>query len=93
VVDRVVAAGVVIGVRIGEEGLATSFFYLLDDLVDEEGLNIIGIAELAHVELNCDQISLRHAVERAGRLVEALCLASEVIRSIPGDQMNGHVIK
>jgi hypothetical protein len=72
VVHGVVAVRQVVRVGVRQKGLASGLPYLLHDLVHEEGLDIIWVAELAHVELDGDQIALCDTVESAGRLVEAL---------------------
>jgi hypothetical protein len=62
----------------------------MHELVDEKGLNIIGVAELAHVELDGDQVALLHAVERARGLIEHLSAGQQAMGRVPRDKVNGH---
>ena len=69
----VVALSLIVGVGVCEEGFAACFFDAADDFVDEEGLDVVWIAEFACVQFDGDEVAFFDAIESARSVVEAVC--------------------
>jgi hypothetical protein len=86
----VVALRVVISAGVGEERLATCLLDSADYVVDEKWLNVIGVAQFAHVQFDGYEIAFFHAVKSASLVIEAISLLQQVKCGIPRDKMDGH---
>ena len=92
-VDGVVALRLVVGVGVGEEGFAACFLDSADYVVDEERLHVVRVAQLAHMQLDGDEVAFLYAVERARRIVQAVRFLHQVKRGVPRNEMNCHDVK
>ena len=83
VVVGVVALSQVVSVGVGEEGFGAQFLDSAYDVVHEEGLHIVGVAQFAHMQFDGYKVALFDAAKGACGVVEAVCFHGEITVSIP----------
>jgi hypothetical protein len=75
--------GKVIGVGVCEEGFSAEFFNSAYDIVNEAWLDIVGVAQFAHVQFDGDQVAFGYAVKGSCHVIEAICFLQQVATGIP----------
>jgi hypothetical protein len=71
VVAGIVAFHIIEGVAVSEKRFTSRINYFLEYVMDEDGLDVVGVAQFAHMKFDGYEVAFLDAVKGTGCFVEA----------------------